>query len=98
MIPRKIPARPSRDKKRTGQKLKDIFPVDCHNLGIGPGALLNFVRLFAIKASSEACCSYILRQLAVVGYKEVFLIDHFCPSGGTTPPRLKEGFCLTSAF
>jgi hypothetical protein len=34
VIPRKIPARPSRDKKRAGQKLKAIFPVDFHNLGM----------------------------------------------------------------
>ena len=31
VIPRKIPTRPRRDKKRAGEKLKNILPVDSHS-------------------------------------------------------------------
>ena len=31
VIPRQIPTRPRRDKKRAGEKLKDILPVDSHS-------------------------------------------------------------------
>jgi hypothetical protein len=31
VIPRKIPTRPRRDKKRAGEKPKNVLPVDSHS-------------------------------------------------------------------